>query len=498
MELSDYIRVLRKNWLVIVLATILGLGAAAGYSFTRTPMYEASSTVFVSTQAGGTVQELQQGSSFTQSRMTTYANLVTTPVVMNPVIAELGLDASAALLAQAVTATNATNTQLITITVSDADPVRAADIANALGASLTETVERLETPTGSPTSPVRLSRVRDALPPHVPASPNIPLNLALGGLVGLALGVGAAVLRSVLDTRIRTPRDVELVTDTPIIGAIAFDPKAKDRPLIVHEDPASPRAETFRALRTNLQFLDMGGRASFVITSSPAERGQVDLDDQPRDRAGRRRQTRRADRRRSAQAEGRGIPRHRGRRGTHRCADRPRTGGRRHAALGPAQPLRPSRRTHSPEPQRAARLAARCTPFSTSLEKEFDVVLCDAPPLLPVTDAAILAKATSGALVVVASGRTNRHQLSGALDALSTVGAKVAGVVLSMVPTRGPIRTDYGYGHGYGYGYGYGHAVERGDPATARRVRRRTLPRPKTSQRNEANLGELRSDECAL
>ena len=91
MELTDYIRILRKNWIIIVLATLLGVGAAAGYSLTRTPMYEAQSTVFVSTQAGGTIGEMQQGQTFSQSRVITYTNLVTTPIVMNPVIARLAL-----------------------------------------------------------------------------------------------------------------------------------------------------------------------------------------------------------------------------------------------------------------------------------------------------------------------------------------------------------------------------------------------------------------------
>src|SRR3546814_15873060 len=91
-----------------------------------------------------------------------------------------------------------------------------------------------------------------------------------------------------------------------------------------------------------------------------------------------------------------------------------------------------------------------------ALAGEFDVVLCDAPPLLPVTDAAILSRSTSGAIVIVAAGRTTTHQLSGAFDALETGGGKVAGVVLSMVPTRGP--DAYGYGYGYGYG-GYGTHV---------------------------------------
>src|SRR3546814_9577495 len=51
-----------------------------------------------------------------------------------------------------------------------------------------------------------------------------------------------------------------------------------------------------------------------------------------------------------------------------------------------------------------------------ALAGELDVVLCDAPPLLPVTDAAILSRSTSGAIVIVAAGRTTTHQLSGAFD----------------------------------------------------------------------------------
>ncbi len=90
MELSDYIRILRKNWLVVVALTLLGLAAATVYTVTRTPIYESSSTVFVSTQAGSTTAELQQGSSFTQARINTYVGLVNTPIVLDPVISELG------------------------------------------------------------------------------------------------------------------------------------------------------------------------------------------------------------------------------------------------------------------------------------------------------------------------------------------------------------------------------------------------------------------------
>jgi capsular exopolysaccharide synthesis family protein len=454
MELTDYIRILRKNWLIIVVATLLGVGIAAVWSLTRTPMYQAQSTVFVSTQAGSSITELQQGSSFTQSRVMTYSNLVTTPIVMNPVIAELGLGMTASELGARVSASAATGTTLISITVTDADPVQAAEIANALGASLAaavESIEAIETPEGTQASPVRLSRVQDALPPLSPSSPNVPLNLALGGLIGLALGIGVAVLRSVLDTRVRTPRDVEQVTDRPLIGAIAYDPRAKERPLIVHADPLSPRAESFRALRTNLQFLDMGGRSSFVITSAMPSEGKstttINLAIALAD-AGKRVALIDTDLRKPKVAEYLGIEGGVGLTdvliGRTRVGDVMLPWGQRSLYVMPAGKIPPNPSELLGSRQMHALLEV--------LERDFDVVLCDAPPLLPVTDAAILAKATSGAIVVISAGRTSRHQLSSAIDALQTVDANVAGLVMTMVPTRGP--DSYAYGYGYGYGYG--------------------------------------------
>jgi capsular exopolysaccharide synthesis family protein len=485
MELTDYIRILRKNWIIIVLATLLGVGVAAGYSLTRTPLYEAQSTVFVSTQAGGTVAEMQQGQSFTQSRVTTYSSLVTTPIVMNPVIAKLDLGVSANTLAGSVTAASPVNTTLITVSVENPDPLLAADIANALAASLTSAVEAIETPNGSDDSPVRLTRVKDAIPALAPSSPNVTLNLVLGGLIGLALGVGIAVLRAVLDTRIRTPQDLTPVTDAPLIGAIAFDPKAKDRPLIVHADPLSPRAESFRALRTNLQFLDMGGRNSFVVTSSIPSEGKstttINLAIALAD-AGKRVALLDADLRKPKVAEYLGIEGGAGLTdvliGRADVGDVMHPWGDRTMYVLPAGKIPPNPSELLGSSQMSALLEL--------LERDFDVVLCDAPPLLPVTDAAILAKATSGALVIVSAGRTNRHQLSGAIDSLQTVGAKVAGIVLSMVPTRGPDAYAYAYGYGYGYGQGYGYV--QGQTKAEKRASRRS-PAVERAKQDEPLVG---------
>jgi len=452
MELSDYIRILRKNWLLILVLTMLGLAGSTAFTLTRTPAYESSSTIFVSTQGGSTTAELQQGSTFTQARINTYVGLVGTPSVLDPVIGELGLSTTAEALSNEIKASAALNSTLITITVLDSDPARASAIANSVATSLSTVVPQLEPAVDGGASPVRLTRVSDAQPALQPTSPNVPLNLLLGALIGLVVGLGAAVLRTTLDNRVRTPRDAEQVTGAPAIGAIAYDAKAKERPLIVHADPLSPRAESFRALRTNLQFLDMGGRSSFVVTSSIPSEGKstttINLAIALAD-AGKRVALLDTDLRKPKVAEylsiegGAGL--------TDVLIGRAKVnevmlpwGGRSLYVLPAGKiPPNPSELLGSQQ----------MTVLLDMLERDFDVVLCDAPPLLPVTDAAILARATSGALMVVSAGKTTKHQLTGATEALNTVGAKLAGFIMSMVPTRGPDSYYAAYGYGYGYGY---------------------------------------------
>jgi receptor protein-tyrosine kinase len=78
---------------------------------------------------------------------------------------------------------------------------------------------------------------------------------------------------------------------------------------------------------------------------------------------------------------------------------------------------------------------------------DYDIVLVDAPPLLPVTDGALLAAQANGAIMVVRRGKTTRDQLSEAYQRLMSVDARVLGAVLNMTPERGS--DSYGYGYGY-------------------------------------------------
>jgi len=89
------------------------------------------------------------------------------------------------------------------------------------------------------------------------------------------------------------------------------------------------------------------------------------------------------------------------------------------------------------------------TELMTTLHERYDLVLIDAPPLLPVTDAAILSTVADGAVLCVHAGKTRRDQLEQAAGALRSVDAKVLGVVLTMVPTKGPDAYQ-GYDRNYG------------------------------------------------
>jgi Mrp family chromosome partitioning ATPase len=100
------------------------------------------------------------------------------------------------------------------------------------------------------------------------------------------------------------------------------------------------------------------------------------------------------------------------------------------------------------------------------LTSEFDYVLVDAPPLLLVTDAAVISKLTGGAILAAASGRTKRNELTAAVRALDHIGSRLVGIVVTMLPTKGP--DSYGYGV---YGYGVQNTVL-DDDAVEPRIRR--------------------------
>ncbi|MCL3862911.1 polysaccharide biosynthesis tyrosine autokinase [Actinotalea sp. K2] len=431
MELHDYLAVLRKRWVSILLVALLVVASAITVTLLATPTYQARSQVFVSVRTGGTTADLVQGSNFTQRQVKSYTDLVTSPRVLMPVIDELGLTDSPEGLGRSIAASSPLDTVLINISVTREDPEEARDVANAVAISLATQVTELEQPADGQPSPVQINTVREATVPLDPASPNPQRNVALGLVLGLALGFGIALLREILDTKVRSDDDVKHVTDTSVIATVGYDEDAPKHPLIVQTNPHSLRAEAFRRLRTNLQFLDIADRPhSIVVTSALPGEGKsttsinlaITLAD-----SGSRVILVDADLRRPSVAEYMSIEGEVGLttvligRASVQDVVQPWGNGLLHVLPSGQIPPNPSELLGS---RSMANLLA-------DLTRQYDIVLLDTPPLLPVTDAAILAKLAGGALVVVGSGKLHRAQLGDAIGSLETVGARVLGIVLN-------------------------------------------------------------------
>lgn len=457
MELRDYLRILHKYWILITTVTLIGVMVGALISILSTPTYQASTKMYVSVRGEGQgVVDLVQGSSLARQSVSTYAAVATTDSVLSPVVKDLNLEMSSGTLATQIQATAPANQSLIILTVNGSDPKQTAEIANAVGSSLKKVVEKdLEASTvkGNP-SLVSLNTVQPAVTPVTPISPRVPFNVVLGGLLGLLVGVAIAILKFTLDTRIHSLHDVEQVTDAPMLGGITYDADAVKRPLIVHSDPRSPRAESFRTLRTNLQFLSVSDSEqhkshTFVISSAGAGEGKSTTSANlalALAETGLRVLLIDADLRLPAISKYMGIEGAVGLTdiliGNVEVADVLQRWGKDELYVLPAGKI---------PPNPSELLGSRAMDELLELAGEyFDYIILDSPPILLVTDAAVIGKRTDGVLLVAASAATRKQSLAGAVNSLQTAGSKLRGVVMTMLPTKGP--DSYAYGSYGSYG----------------------------------------------
>ncbi|ANS79808.1 Tyrosine-protein kinase Wzc [Serinicoccus hydrothermalis] len=468
MELTDYLHLVRRQWRLIVGVSLAVLLVTAAITALTTPQYRAQAQVFVSTSGGDTATDLAQGSNFAQRQVATYADIVTTPIVLDTVAEEFGLDGSAALSAR-TTAQVPAGTVLINLSVTDEDPQTAAELTNAVAQQFSQTVQDLERVEASGDSPVKATVVQPAAVPGAAATPDVPRNLLLGAVLGLLLGLGAGVLRDVLDARVTGETDVQRVTEEPIVGAIAYDKEALEHPLVVEIDPHSPRAEAFRTLRTNLRYIDADNQPkTMVFTSTIPGEGKS---------------TTTANLALTLAQSGSSVCLVEGDLRRPRLLDYlglENAAGMTDVLVGRAdlddvlQPWGDSLWVLGcgPIPPNPSELlgSAAMTRLIETLEGRFDYVIIDSPPLLAVTDAAILSTQADGVIVVVGTKLVRRDQLDRALGSLRKVDANVLGLVLNRLPTKGPDAYSYAY-----ESYQADAALEaQGKRAKSRRARRKS------------------------
>lgn len=448
MELQQYLRILQRYWRSILATLLLSVTVLAGFTLLQTPTYTASSSVFLSVESGGTAGELSQGATYAERQVTSYVNVATSALVLQAVIDELGLELTPRDLSEKLSVTSPASTSIIRVAASDESPVNAADLANAVAASLQRAVEELAPPGPEGNRLVSATVIDSALVPSAPSAPRPAMNLALGAVLGLLLGAGQAVLRSVLDTRIRTTDDIEQVSNAPVLASVGRIPVTADRAAET-EGAQWANAEAYRRLRTNVGFVGLGGerRSSMVVTSSVAGEGKTETATnlaRVLAQAGESVLLIDADLRRPQVASRMRLDSELG------LSDVLTGRGSFHDLVIEVAPgylsVLPAG-TVPPNPSELLGSEAMAHLLATA-ERQFDYVLFDAPPLLPVTDAVVLSAQAGGAIVVARSGVVRRPQLDAAIDLLEAGEVTLLGLVLNDVPvSRSSAYADYYSSH---------------------------------------------------
>jgi capsular exopolysaccharide synthesis family protein len=434
MDLQQYLHAARTYWWAIAVPVVLGLAVGLFNLAQADPQYRASLTFFVGTAGGdGAAAAAVQGDEFAQRRVNSYVELLTSDRLAEAVVAAGDLDLTTGQVKAMLGAHADVDTVLLTATVTGDSRARVAAVAAAVASEFDDFVAGLESPGDGPPS-VSLELVSGPDVHRVP--PRRSLTLGVPVVAGLAVGLAAAWLLELRDKTIRSEDELRALGIGPILGLIPVDRRLRGA-LDAGVQESTPGTESFRQLRTNLEFLDVSHPVkTMVVTSASAEEGKT---------------TTTAHLAAALAASKRDVLVVEGDLRQPTVVDYfpgEKATGLTDVLIGHAtiedalQPTAIDRVTVllsgqlPPNPSELLDTDAMIHMLAT-LREHFDVVLINTPPLVPVTDAAVVAAHADGVLLVVRAGRTTRQQATLAVRALHAVGARLLGTVFNMEPGRG-------------------------------------------------------------
>lgn len=453
MGLTDYARVARRYWKHITVVTLIVAVAAMAWGAVRPRIYAAEASAVVLAVGTDNVSSLLAGDTLAKARAKNYKSLAESRLVADKVRDSTGLGMTSDALLGAITVSVPRDTAEIRITAESADPSTAQRVANAWVIELGKQIQDRETaaaaagqPGATVTPPLSLVPLDPAAVPTDAVTPGLGLTGAFGLAVGLLLGYASALLRDRLDRRLRTAAEVEHLSSVPVIGTLPVDLRLTGENKVLGGVPAatspgargeSPAfAEALREVRTNLTFLDVDNPPRIiVVTSSVSGEGKSTI----------------AANLASAMSVG-GDP--------VIVVD----GDLRHPTMAKIFGVVPGigitdiltgkaevddvLQHRSDLPNLSILGSGRIPPNPSELLSshamkqlidslaEKATVIIDAPPLLPVTDAVLLARIADGAIVVVRAGQTTKDQLTKSLGNIRKVNAAVLGTLLNCVPAK--------------------------------------------------------------
>lgn len=478
MELADYLRVLRNHWLAVSALVLLGAAAAYGWSSAQPQVFAANASGFVASGASTDTGLANLNDTLSKSRAASYVVLAKDQETASLVIDDLDLDVTPEALVANIEAAQTPDTVILSVTARANTPEDAQRLANAWVAALAQRVDDIETSGQTGSQPVqaatRVEISQSAQLPTSPISPNTPRNVLLGAVLGGLLGLAYAVVRSLLDRRIRSEEGVEKDTGVAVVGQVPD--LGKIGALFVTtsgEGVQAAASEAVRRLRTNLSYMDVDNPPRAIVITSPKPgdgkstvaanlAAAIALSGQPVTLVD-------GDLRRPQVGDRLGLDDTVGLTDvlTGRLSvddvlqEHPEVRGLRVLTSG-GLPPNPSEILGSQAMHNLLRELG-----------ERGVVIIDAPPLLPVTDAAILANGADGALVVVSAGHTLDTELVTSINHLRAAKARPLGVVLNRVSRR-----NVGAGNYTRYGYTSDAYGKTPTPAGSRKATRGEVDQP--------------------
>lgn len=212
-DLLELFRAILKHIkLIIVLCILFGIGGFFGTKLLITPTYTASTSIYLTPQISES-GSLDYNSQMANSKLVTnVVNLLTQNNIMSEVAKDVGLE-NAYNVKKCISVKNESNTEIITITATTTDPKLSKDIANGTVNTFIKTMQK--------NLNVRNIEVVDkAKLSYVPSGPNVKKNTMMAVIVGFVLGCGYAVLKFLLDNRLRTKEEAEKYLGVPVFCEI--------------------------------------------------------------------------------------------------------------------------------------------------------------------------------------------------------------------------------------------------------------------------------------
>ena len=454
---------LRRHWLAVLLITAIGVAVAWGWTLTQKPVYEASASAYISAAENTESVAPGAGNAYARSYVASFLDLATWRSVAESAIDELGLTTTPEELIDDITISNPEDTAILKVQARAGSPDDAVALAGAWVRGMQTTIDQVDGNGTVGSAPMNVFLGDPAAAPTSAVYPDVRTALLIGGVLGLGFGLAFALVRTAFDRRIRPGDAVHEKLGIPVVGMLPLtdgvDADGKGGGKSGGKTGRNERfayEEALRALRTNLQFMDVDNPPRVIVITSPmpsdgksltacelartlaASGAPVILVD--------------GDLRRSKVAKNMGLPGGAGL--TDVLAGRASLHDVLQKAPGTASLLVLTAGSIPPNPSEvlgSTRMRALLEDLSSAA-----MVIVDAPPLLPVTDGAVLTHQADGALLVVRVGKTTYDLAEKALSSLEQVHGRALGVVLNRVPMRGVDASPYA--HAYRYEYASEHS----------------------------------------